>query len=243
MRRNNSKKRTIYGVLLIVVAILVVGYAVLSTPLNIFGGLSIVGGNNWNVRWSNLSINPDSSAIATQEPSLENNNTRVNFVINLSTPGDYYEFYVDATNSGSINAMIDSINYNIFDEDDNEVYPPYIIYSVSYADGTELNNYHLLEANSSVTYKVRIQFDSDVSPDDLPSGTETFRFEFSVTYIQADDNAIVPGSNKYMIVLGDENGVSSSTLESLFSDDYSIIYSDNVSSYDTMLDSNIQSDI
>lgn len=243
MRRNNNKKRTIYGVLLIVVAILVVGYAVLSTPLNIFGGLSIVGGNSWSVKWSNVSIDPESTATATLEPSLENNNTKVNFVINLTTPGDYYEFYVDATNNGSINAMIDNISYNIYDEEDNEVYPPYIIYNVSYADGTELNNYHLLESNSSATYKVRIQFDSDVSPDDLPSGTETYRFEFSVTYVQADDNAIVPGSNKYMIVLGDDDGVNTSTMESLFGDDYSIIYSNTVSSNDTMLDSTVQSDI
>ena len=46
-----------------------------------------------------------------------------------------------------------------------------------------------------------------------------------------------------MIVLGDDDGVYTSTMESLFGDDYSIIYSNTVSSNDTMLDSTVQSDI
>lgn len=191
-RKDRIKKKTILMVLFISVAFLVVGYAMLSTALNIFGGLSIVGGNNWNVQWSDIVVNPDSTATAPSNPTLDNNNTKVNFVVNLNTPGDFYEFTVDAVNNGTLDAMIDTISYAIYDAEENEVFPPFIIYNVSYENGVELGSNQLLEYNSLITYKVRIEFDSDISTEDLPTGTEAYRFEFGVTYIQADENAYLP---------------------------------------------------
>ena len=197
MRKNkNMKKRTIYTVLLIVIAVLVVGYAVLSSALNIFGGLGIIPGDlGWGVKWSNLEVNSESNATVNTAPTLANNDTSVNFVVTLDQPGKFYEFTVDAVNTGTMDAMIDGVNTTIYNSEDEEVYPDYLNYSVEYANGVIVTPGHLLRAGESVKYKVRIEFSNDITVDDLPTQEEQLRFEFGVTYIQADESAYEPGSN------------------------------------------------
>ena len=196
MRRRSYKKRTIFTILLIVIAVLVVGYATLSSVLNIFGGLAIVGGNSFNVNWSNIIVNEDSTGIATTPPTISNNDNgnskQINFVVNLNTPGDFYEFNVDAVNTGTIDAMIGSYDYEILDANDNPVDVEYLNCKVSYSDDTQLSSSQLLRAGETVTYKVRVEFSTDISGTELPSGETALRFGFVVTYVQADDNAYDP---------------------------------------------------
>ena len=192
-KRKNGKKKTIYLVLFIAVAMLIVGYAFLSSSLNIFGGLSIIGGNNWGVKWSNVVENSNSTASVDEYPTLDNDDTELNFQVVLDTPGDFYEFTVDAVNTGSIDAMIDDISYSIYDQNDELVDPSYLIYTVTYENGDSLSSYHLLRKGETATYLVRIEFDDGINSDELPQTAESYRFEFGVTYVQADDNAIEPG--------------------------------------------------
>ena len=195
MRKNKGKKRTIYTVLFVVVAIMVVGFAILSSTLNIFGGLAVIPGNiSWGVKFNNIQVNNESTAGVSVAPTLGSNNTSVNFAITLDQPGKFYEFTVDAVNTGSIDAMIDSLHYNIYDEEDNEIHPQYLYYTVDYANDISLSTGHLLRAGETATYKVRIEFSDDIDMDELPSEEKQLRFEFGVTYIQADDTAYVPGS-------------------------------------------------
>ena len=196
MRRRNYKKRTTFTILLIVIAVLVVGYATLSSVLNLFGGLTVVGGNSFNVGWSNIIVNEDSTGIATTPPTITNNDNgsskQINFVVNLNTPGDFYEFNVDAVNTGTIDAMIGSYDYEILDVNGDPVDVEYLNCTVSYADDTQLSSSQLLSAGETVTYKVRAEFSTDISASELPSGETAFRFEFVVTYVQADDTAVEP---------------------------------------------------
>jgi len=196
MRKNkNMKKRTIYTVLLIVIAVLVVGYAVLSSALNIFGGLGIIPGDlGWGVKWSNLEVNSESNATVNTAPTLANDDTSVNFVVTLDQPGKFYEFTVDAVNTGTMDAMIDGVNTTIYNSEDEEVYPDYLNYSVEYANGVIVTPGHLLRAGESVKYKVRIEFSNDITVEDLPKEEQQLRFEFGVTYIQADESAYEPGT-------------------------------------------------
>ena len=210
MRKNKGKKRTIYTVLFVVVAIMVVGFAILSSTLNIFGGLAVIPGNiSWGVKFNNIQVNNESTAGVSVAPTLGSNNTSVNFAITLDQPGKFYEFTVDAVNTGSIDAMIDSLHYNIYDEEDNEIYPQYLYYTVDYANEISLSTGHLLRAGETATYKVRIEFSDDIDMDELPSEEKQLRFEFGVTYIQADDTAYVPGTNSLPeisnVIEADEN--------------------------------------
>ena len=229
MRRKNYKKRTTFTILLIVIAVLVVGYATLSSVLNLFGGLTVVGGNSFNVGWSNIIVNEDSTGIATTPPTITNNDNgsskQINFVVNLNTPGDFYEFNVDAVNTGTIDAMIGSYDYEILDVNGDPVDVEYLNCTVSYADDTQLSSSQLLSAGETVTYKVRAEFSNDISASELPSGETAFRFEFVVSYVQADDTAYPPtGRIENAILIGDVSGISSSSMREVFSDYYDILY-------------------
>lgn len=197
MRKRNNKKRAFYTVLLIVIAVLVVGYAALSSVLNIFGGLAIIGGNSFDIRWNNVVVS-DEGNVDASSPTISNDNNgsgkRVDFSVNLSNLGDSYVFTVDAENVGTIDAMIGNIEYAIYDENDEVVEPSYLNYSVSYANDVQLSAGHLLPAGQTATYKVKVEYNSD-SGDDLPDTEVAYRFAFSVTYVQADDTAYVPGDS------------------------------------------------
>ena len=67
--------------------------------------------------------------------------------------------------------------------------PNYLEYSVTYSDGITIKNNHLLESGKTETYKVRVGYKKDISATDLPSTEQTLNLTFSVTYVQADDNA------------------------------------------------------
>ena len=198
MRRNN-KKRNFYTILLIIIAVLVVGYAALSSVLNLFGGLTVVGGNSFNVSWNNIVVNEDSTGIATTPPAITNNDNgiskQVNFEVNLSKPGDFYEFYVDAVNTGTIDAMIGSFDYEKLDANGDPVEADFLNCSVSYVDDIQLSSGQLLRSGDTITYKVRVEFITDISASELPSGETAFRFEYVVSYVQADDTAFVSGQS------------------------------------------------
>lgn len=197
MRKRNNKKRAFYTVLLIVIAVLVVGYAALSSVLNIFGGLAIIGGNNFDIRWSNVIVSDEGNVDASPPTISDSENgvgKRVDFSVNLANLGDSFVFTVDAENAGTIDAMIGSIEYAIYDENDDVVEPPFLNYSVSYADGVQLSSGHLLPKGETATYKVKVEYNAD-NGSDLPESEVAYRFAFSVTYIQADDSAYTPGDS------------------------------------------------
>ena len=73
--------------------------------------------------------------------------------------------------------------------------PSYLDYSVTYSDGTTIAPNHLLAANTSETYKVRVEFKRDIEESDLPTTDQTNTFSFGVSYVQSDSTAIaVPHS-------------------------------------------------
>ncbi len=198
MRKNNYKKRTVFIILLVVIAILVVGFAILSSTLNIFGGLAVIGGNTFDIKWNNVVVNENSTGVASTEPAISNNDNgtskQVDFAVTLNTPGKFYEFTVDAVNAGTIDAMISDYYYHILDVNGDPVDVDFLIYNVTYADDIQLSTGHLLRAGLSATYKVRVEFSNDISGNELPEGETVYRFEFGVTYVQADDTAYEPGS-------------------------------------------------
>ena len=86
--------------------------------------------------------------------------------MDLKQPGDVYIFSVDIVNGGSIDAMIDSI----------EKMPTltskqakYLNYTIEYQNREAINAKQLVEKNSSVRIKVKVEFRNDISASDLPS--------------------------------------------------------------------------
>ena len=180
-------------VLLLIIACISLGYGALTSNLTIIG-TSNINNASWDVHWNNVQITNGSvtGTNVTTAAHILTGNTEVEYSITLGTPGDFYEFTVDAVNAGSIDAMIGSFSNKVYQSNGTteRTLPEYLTYTVTYSDGIAVANNHLLSANTTETYKVRVEFKTDINANQLPSSTDTLVFKFNVSYVQADSNAI-----------------------------------------------------
>ncbi len=182
-------KDNIKIVLIILVLGLGLGYAYINSDLNI-NGTAQVNSANWDVHWANIQV--DSGSVSgtnvVTAPTISNSTT-VNYSVILNTPGDYYEFTVDAINGGSIDAMIDTIDSKLNGATITTL-PAYLKYAVTYYDGVALEPNHQLLHNTTEKYKVRIEYNADIELNQIPATNQTLELQFTVTYRQATDAAI-----------------------------------------------------
>ncbi len=192
----NTKKKYFLSTMLLVLLLLLVtiGYAYLSTNLTI-NGSSKINATSWNVYWDNLSVTSGSvsGSKVTTPAHILTGNTEVEFSIELNTPGDFYEFTVDAVNSGSIDAMISSLTNSVYESDGTtqKELPEIIKYTVTYNDGIPVAHFQTLNSNTTEKIKIRVEFDkNDVVASQLPNTEETLIFKIGVTYTQKDSTAL-----------------------------------------------------
>ena len=187
--KSNKKITSFFIILLILVACLTIGYALLSTTLNITGNTSIKG-NTWDVHFANIQVTEGSTTGNTKEATITNP-TQVDFNINLNEPGDYYEFTVDVVNAGTIDAMIDVVSNQVLNSSNNVIdLPNYLLYIVTYSDDNPIEQNHLLIKNTTDTYKIRVEYNKDIDNSDLVTTDTSIKFRVSTTFKQADDTAI-----------------------------------------------------
>lgn len=191
--KKKEKKSISVAFLLILLLGITVGYSLLSTTLKI-NGTTGIHGNNWDVYWDSGSVSVSSGSITTTEPVVDEDGTSATYEVTLEMPGDFYEFTIDAVNNGSVDAMIGNVITTITDGDDQPVtLESYVKYSVTYADGVEIDKKHLLAKKDNGTatrqkYKVRIEYDRNSTT--LPNTDLTYKINTEIKYQQADDTAI-----------------------------------------------------
>lgn len=201
MKKNNIKKsRKIIYILLLLIAVIGVGYATLGANLKI-NGVTKIENASWNVRFKENSIHvtPGSVEVDTntggKNATIDNIST-VSYQVKLLKPGDFYEFTVDVENKGSIDAMIGSISSKVnLEKIEEDTLPDYLKYSVSYSDGTEIKDNQLLASDTTETIKVRLEYDPQVEEENLPTTNDSFSFIFELNYVQADNTAIAVNHN------------------------------------------------
>ena len=184
MKKN--KRKLNYLIVIILLLLVSVGYAILSTNLNILGS-SQINAPTWDIHWENVSVKTGSVSATT--PTIDTNKTTVNYSVTLTIPGDYYEFTVDAVNAGTIDGMV-SVVSNKLNETEITTLPNYLEYSVTYEDDIDIAPNHLLEAGTSEKYKVHVGYKKDISVSDIQATPQTLNLSFSVTYVQSDSNAV-----------------------------------------------------
>ncbi len=204
MRRN---KKSLYGILIVLFLFLGLGYAALTTNLSI-NGISHVDSASWNVYWDNVQVTSESVEAPT--PTITNQTT-VSYEITLSQPGDFYEFTVDAVNTGTIDAMIDTVDSKLNGSVITTL-PSYLYYYVSYDNYARIHPKQYLKANTTETIKIRVEFRTDINANDLPETDQTLTFTFGINYVQADGTAQI--RSKYVTHTGisGDNPVISETL-------------------------------
>ena len=188
MKRN--RRKNMYLFLFILVCSLGIGYAFLRTELTINGTADFLDAR-WDIHFNNVVINPSSVELSTGNTAatISTSTTEVTYAVTLKEPGDFYEFTVDAVNSGSMDAMINTISSKMGGVEITTL-PAYMEYFVTYSDGIELAPNQYLKAGSTETYKVHIGFKKDISASDLTGQVENKTLSFSITYVQADENAV-----------------------------------------------------
>ena len=188
MRRRKlakRKKQSVVSIIVNLILILGIGYALIQSNLNI-NGTANMGAPTWNIHWANVQVKEGSVSAST--PTINSAQTTVTYSVVLNVPGDYYEFTVDAVNSGTIDGMIESITSKLNGATITNL-PDYLEYTVSYSDGVLLAVNQLLAAGTTETYKVRIEYRTDIELNQIPSTNQSLPFQFTVKYKQADTNA------------------------------------------------------
>ncbi len=215
-KKRNNKKNYALLVLLLLLTGLGIGYAILSTNLNITGSSSIKDAQ-WDIHFNNLNVSGGSVATTGTDSAATIDTatkTRVDYTITLNKPGDYYEFTVDVVNGGSIDAMVATVSSKL-DNVEIETLPSYLNYSVSYLDGKKIAANHLLAAGATETYKVRVEYKKDISAVDLPATDTTLSFTFAVSYVQASDLAVNRSDVLYVYRNNTENVDANASLSDL----------------------------
>ena len=187
---SRNAKGWMYVIFAVLIMCITLGYAYLNTELDINGTTNITSAN-WSIYWDNIQFGSNNVTDITTPATISSGLTEVTFNVNFKEPGDTYEFTVDAVNDGSINAMVSVVSNGVFAANGTtpKTLPDYLEYSVTYSDGVEIAQNHLLEAGDTETYKVRVHYKEDITASQLPSTNDNYMFKFSVTYVQATSSA------------------------------------------------------
>ena len=188
MNKNKHKYRIFY----LLILFMVIGFAYLSTTLNITGTINI-NDSKYKIYWDNQSVVVNPSSTSASVPSVTESDTKVSFTTNLELPGDFYEFTVDAVNDGTIDAMVYSIETTVTSNGEETTLPDYIRFSVTYDDGTAITKYNKLakrvDVNNPTKEKYRVRLEYLKSSTTLPEEDLTYTIDYRVTYQQANENA------------------------------------------------------
>lgn len=212
-QNDQGKKTTILILLLLLLMTISVGYAALSSSLNISGS-STIKNSTWDIDVGDgditcpsgevCTINPSNPESVTPDdgvPTSTNPNPKgaviwmdgntVYFKHVLTAPGDVFTFSTTYENNGTIDAKVASVTKSSL----NATAQQFMTYDVTYSDGTAVQNGDSLAAGSSVTFKVTVAYKSTVTT--LPTAEQLALINetadghtgatslFTVTYEQA----------------------------------------------------------
>ena len=163
-----KKHRRMRNILLLLLLIITVsmGYAVLSTGLNITG-TSKIKNANWDVHFENVETTTNSNVVPTVSPviSATERATKINYTVELDKPGNIYEFTVDVVNAGSVDAKLAAEPSITGISPEQDVYTNY---SFTHANGDSVHMGEIIEAGESNKFKVRVEYDRNIEGYQLP---------------------------------------------------------------------------
>ena len=179
MKKRNKKKTGLIAIILILVILISIGYASISTNLTI-GGNATITAQNWLIYFTNIQPTTGSVTPTTAPTTSGTSTTTLTWVVSLDTPGQFYEYTVDVKNDGSIDAMIGTLSNSTLTTNQAK----YLDYTVTYSDGATIEQYDKLEAGHTETLRVRVEFKAD--PEELPSSASAITLNYASNYVQAD---------------------------------------------------------
>ena len=178
------KHRNNIIIVLVLLLIISIGFSVLSSNLNIIGN-SLVKSNSWDIHFENVQVKEGSVNAPT--PQINASGNQVTFNITLNNIDDYYEFYVDVVNDGTIDGMIDTYTLSQLTSEQQR----YLDFYVKYKNGIELEQNQMVKTNQSVTYKVYVGYKKNMDSEDLPDAdANNINLSLEVNYVQSNENGV-----------------------------------------------------
>lgn len=181
-RLRYSKKRLTYVVVLLLIALVSVGYAAISSTLSITG-VTKVKGSTWNIYYDNVVVKEGS--VTANLPQITDD-TALSYSVTLNEPGNFYEFTVDVVNAGTLNAQIDKITKDDLTDDQKK----FLSYSLTYVDGSEVKLGDLLNSGATKTLKVRVEYLENINSSDLPENDVTLNLSLKTEYVQVGADVV-----------------------------------------------------
>lgn len=180
--RHNTKRTFLYLSFFVVLLCLYLGFSFMTTSLSI-NGVSKVSDSKWDVHFENVVISEGSVEAIT--PVTINDSTSVGFNVNLSKPGDFYEFTIDVVNKGTISAELYSY---VITPTLTEEQKKYLTYEVKYLDDSEIKTGIALNAGDVRTFKILMRYENCEDLVYYPEDEENYSISFKVNYIQKSSN-------------------------------------------------------
>lgn len=179
--KKKSGKKVVLSLLALLLLTITVGYAALSTTLNI-NGTSKINNATWDVHFANLEVT-SGSVSATKAATIDSGKTAIDYNVELIKPGDFYEFTVDVTNTGTIDAKLGEAPILSGVSAAQDIYTNY---TVKYSDNdTAINANDKLAAGATKKLKVRVEFDREnITNSQLPTEAQTLDLKFAMNYVQ-----------------------------------------------------------
>lgn len=195
-------RKTLFFILLIIMFFsfsLTIAYAALGAVLEIHGSSEVVA-SSWDIHLDNVKVRSDN---VSSDPPIITGKSSLSFGVELHQPGDFYEFYVDVVNEGTIDAMIENV---IKTPDLTEEQSKFLKYEVTYQNGESIELKQILHKGTSTPIKVRVEFRKDLDVADLPSSSVELNLKLILEYVQSDDsgiNILNNGSKLVNVMSGD----------------------------------------
>jgi hypothetical protein len=186
MRIKSSKGKKSIAVLLIAIIFISVGYAFLQSNLLINGNAKVKV-PTWHIYFTNVQVTSGSVTPIIEPTTSGKTTTTLTWEVNMDTPGQFYEFTVDIVNDGTIDAMMNSVPGNVMALTDEQ--KKYVDYSIKYSDGSEIGQYDKLAAGDTETIRVRVEYKTNIAPEDLPAPEQDLTLHYTADFVQADNRA------------------------------------------------------
>lgn len=180
MKRGKNKDVKIAMIALLIVSsiAITIGYASFSQILSI-DGEATVEKSTWKISFANLSSAVLSgTAVENTHPSISSDGTELSsYNVNFTTPGDSVTYTFDVVNTGTFNASLSSIviptpvctgSGDKATTDASNVCN-HLVYSLTYSDGSAINNGDSLNKETSRTLKLTLTYKDDITAGELPS--------------------------------------------------------------------------
>ena len=179
MKKKKNSSFVVIALLLIVT--ISVGYAALSTTLNI-NGTSTIKKQTWSVYFDTLTVS-NGSVTATTAAAVDTAKTKVQYAVTLNTPGQFYEFTVAVKNAGTLGAKLSAAPTRGGLSTAQAVYTNYTAVWTDTSKAPAAGD--TIAAGSSRSVKVRVEYKKDITAAQLPTADQTLSLTYAMNFVQA----------------------------------------------------------